>query len=97
MCAGFGVGDGMQKLMPKTKLYKFKPNRDIDGNGNTNGTRAERAMRAVTSYIGEDRPDETPETHIQDMLCDLHHLCDREKIDISELIRVVRATYEDER
>ena len=90
----------MSTQTKRTKRFKFRPNHDSDhgnGSGLTNGDRAERAQGAVTAWLGEDQPDETPGTHIQDLLCDLQHLCDREKIDFNELLRLGTSCYLDER
>ena len=95
MCAGFGVGNGMHQPMPRQ--FKFRPNRDVDGNGRTNGVRADRAMQAVEAWLGEDRPDDAPDTHIQDLLCDLHHLCDREGLNLDQLFAEGKSCYMDER
>jgi hypothetical protein len=56
-----------------SKPFKFRPNRDLDGNGNTNLVRASRASAALDAYIANDRKDIS---HLQDLLCDLMHLAD---------------------
>lgn len=79
------------------KRFKFQPTKDIDHSGQTNGKRANRALRAVMAWLGEDHPDDTIEAHIQDLLCDLHHLCDREKLDIDDILDSAKRCHGDER
>lgn len=79
-------------------MTTFKPNRDIDGNGNTNAVRAGRAEVAVKAYATTaGYRDENDESCPQDMLCDLMHYCDREKIDFSKLQADAHSCYIEER
>lgn len=73
-------------------INEFDPELDIDGNGMTNGRRAERAAAAVVEWLDEDKPDTKEdgaidyETHMQDLLCDLQHLAHREGLKFGEIL-----------
>jgi len=75
----------------KPKRFRFRPNKDIDGNGNTNDIRADRGLEAAQIYAmaaGYRRIDAVKyglEAVIQDLVCDLGHLCDREGLDIEAI------------
>lgn len=77
-------------------MSEFRPDRDCDGNGNTNAVRAERADRAVKAYGKGNYRDLDDPCVIQDLICDLMHLCDREEIDSDELINDARSCYQEE-
>lgn len=85
----------------KTKQHKFRPQWDCDENGQTNADRAERGAKALLTYNEVARVCETDDPfeayHIQDLLCDLMHLCDREKVDFHETLGYADACYEEER
>lgn len=76
-------------------LRPFDPDRNIDGEDYAidNGYRAERAEKALVAYRGTDRPDES---HYQDLICDLMHLCDRNSIDFDEALRRAVFGYSEE-
>ena len=61
-----------------SKPFKFRPNRDLDENGNTNQVRAERARRAMDAYAEDNYagPPYDDPCIIQDLICDLFHLRD---------------------
>jgi hypothetical protein len=66
--------------MAKEKPWagKFRPDRDLDDNGNTNEVRAGRGRRALDAYaegIYSGPPYDDP-CIIQDLICDLLHLKD---------------------
>jgi hypothetical protein len=71
-----------------SKPFKFRPNRDLDGNGNTNLVRASRASAALDAYIANDRKDIS---HLQDLLCDLMHLADMEAAEREDTFEVALA------
>lgn len=83
------------KAMEETR--PFNPDCDVDECGITNGDRAERAERAVIEWLGTDGKDDTYRTHIQDLLCDLMHLCDRDRLDFNSILDMARRCQEDER
>ena len=80
-------------------MSKFKPNRDVDKNGNTNEVRANRATQALLEYKAEGGyPDsDSNEDCLADLLCDLMHVCDRDELDFSEAMRSAELNYEAEK
>jgi hypothetical protein len=84
--------------MTGNQKFKFRPRRDAGFSGTTNGDRADRAQRALNAYIGTERPDGAD---LQDMLCDLMHLADREQATrestFEEALESARRCYLEER
>jgi len=85
-------------------MYKFKPKKwkTADGLDNpdvTNGDRARWADEAVEAFKEEthDYADGICEENIADLLCDLMHLCDRERFSFDEALSTGRANYQAER
>ena len=77
---------------------EFRPNFSIDGPGEmTNGQRADRAGKALTTYIGWDRRDPTNEMHLQDLLCDLMHLAHRDRINFGAVLASAEVCHIEER
>jgi hypothetical protein len=86
----------------------FRPDRDCDGNGNTNSVRADRAEAALLVYAeagGYGSRDGGAETRLgdpcvmQDFLCDLMHLRDRLEYEeeFDDLIESAKFSYKEER
>jgi len=79
--------------------FKFKPKKDCDKNGQTNGLRASRgeygltAYRKAAGYAGVKFED----CMVQDLITDLCHLLDREKIDAEEIIEGALYNWREER
>lgn len=90
--------------MAKEKQWagKFRPNRDMDHNGNTNDARADRAELAVNAYGEGNYGDILDPCVIQDLLCDLMHYCDRRAGELDDetfgaMLESARSCYEEER
>lgn len=83
--------------MTTTPIPPFDPNLDIDGNGNTNAVRADRAaavvevFREAAGFSNQDAG--TDPALIQDLICDLLHYMHRhemEEVEESEFFELVR-------
>lgn len=86
----------------KTKPFKFRPRYNVDGCGPgypTNGKRAKWAEEALLVYRkGKGyETDDDPSDPIADLIGDLLHLCDREKIDAEYTLERARGMWFDER
>lgn len=86
----------------KNKTFKFRPNRACDGPGAPiNDERADWAEIAVVAFAAEiftaPKEQSVHDESVQDLLTDMMHLCDREKIDFSECLRMAAVNYEEER
>lgn len=73
---------GLHALANDCQPWRFRSRHDYDCNGNTNGRRADRAAAAVEAYMqagGYGAGMCSPREVISDLICDLHHYCDRER------------------
>lgn len=80
------------------KPFKFRPKRDIDGSGNTNKIRAERAMKGMLAYAtaGGYSSVDNP-CLLQDLLCDLAHMADQKQLDMASALEMGIRCYMEER
>ena len=67
------------------------------GDGRTNGQRADRAMKAVATWSGEEMKNDDLSTHIQDLLTDLMHLSRRSGIAFDQILSEAREQHTEER
>lgn len=72
------TSEAFDALIP-ADLPPFDPEGDGEFN---NGMRADRAQRALTCHIGDDRRDPDDQDHLKDLFCNLLHLAHRDGIDI---------------
>ena len=88
------------------ELFKFRPRRDCDQNGNTNKVRADRALGALNAYAEGNYagPPYDDTCIIQDLICDLFHLRDCmiakgtwDHGDVSHMVEHGHSCYEEER
>ena len=78
-------------------LRKWRPNRDCDGNGNTNEDRADRAQQALLAYAqAGEYGDLADESVAQDLLCDLQHWFCRERRDFKQVLADASDSYNEE-
>lgn len=74
-------------------LRKHRPRKQVDGVASpTNAKRAERAYRTLIAYEGRRRVEMAPEL-VRDLISDLMHLCDREKIDFDNELGMAIINY----
>ena len=64
------------------------------GNINNNGDRGERALCCLESEYNDGGED--TQTHMYDLICDLHHLADSEGIDWDNILRMADMHYQAE-
>jgi hypothetical protein len=72
--------------MEKYRHADGRPEVEFDkdtGDGRTNGQRADRALKAVATWAGDEMGNDELSTHVADLLTDLMHLCRREGIAFS--------------
>lgn len=76
-----------------TKISKWRPKRNIDKpSGYTNAQRAEHGEKAMVGYaVTDDSSD------FRDLLTDLMHYAQREKVDFDAELAMARNLYEEER
>ena len=81
----------------KTKKFRFKPNKRIDGDGPNNGARADFAKAALMAFHVEagEAEDEcgADEDGVKDLFADLLHYCDREGLDGLALFDTAKNCY----
>ena len=88
------------KFERDSKPFRFRPRRDCDKNGNTNAARAERAALTLQTYCeaaGFRSQDEFDPSALQDLICDLAHLADRDGLDIADAVEYGIYCYMEER
>lgn len=86
------------KIIPDD-LPSFNPDLDIDhsdGHAPNNGDRAERAYKALETWIGTDQRDDTDQTALQDLLGDLMHLAHRDGLDFNHALELGARNFIDE-
>src|SRR6266404_4027781 len=91
------AADRPQRTRKHRDTPRFRPNRDVDGNGRTNEARALRAEKALVEYIGSDRRDDDDQYHLQDLLCDLMHLADMRRLNFKDAVEMGHHCYLEER
>lgn len=80
--------------------FKFNPDKNIDGPGGiSNDTRADWAEIGVAAFREQCSHNDDPlgDEHIQDLICDLGHLADREGLNFEQLVQNGVRTWQDER
>jgi hypothetical protein len=76
--------------------FKFKPDRDVDHCGLTNGQRAGSANKACREHALSQNA-QADFSEAQDLLTDIFHLCDREGWEPGELMRMAANNWRAER
>lgn len=79
--------------------FKFKPKKDCDRNGQTNGLRANRGDKALDTYreVAGFAGVKFEDCMVQDLITDLCHLLDREKVDVKQSIDMALHNWREER
>jgi hypothetical protein len=86
----------LPKRKQKPAPFKFKPSKRVDGKASpSNAERAARAEAALTSYEGFE--EDEPHLALQDFLSDVMHLCDRERWDFDDVLRMASGNWNAER
>lgn len=80
------------------KRFKFDPEKDECGDGNKNGKRAKNAEAGLSASLkARGDPPRIDEDAVRDLLADLFHYCDRERISVNSIVRTAKNDWKAER
>jgi hypothetical protein len=77
--------------------FAFKPSKDIDKAGQTNEVRSRRADQAIRDGFKIRGKDELDLVNASGLLSDIFHLCDCNGWNVTKVIRIAKANWQDER
>lgn len=79
--------------------FRFKPNKDIDHSGTTNAHRASFAEDIMNQWRNAHyfRDYQLEDYHLADLISDLGHYADQQKLDFNDILQSGREMWEEER